>query len=280
MGRRETETACKPGLGDKINHFWRYRIVAMIAMSCGFAVADRAEDDYMPQLKANTEYTESDLDVHDERCNVFDGPDGVDLTLTVEGLAEVLGAAENKQKRVLEIGPKYGFHSMWVDKELAPTEIVFCDFEQDQEIHGAWKDKIAAPNRWVYGDLCYANELLEMEKFDVVLFLGVLYHSIYPLKLLSMLNRVTKKGGKMILESTCAPEEGSVMRLRWVGNRRAKALPSVDALRVMLAWTGWSKMTRYVRYRPSSTEVLLVCEKTHEVQGDSDFCELVPPHKT
>lgn len=279
MGRRDAERGCEPTLVEKLSHYFRYRVIARLAGACGFAVDETVLDDYLPQLELSIDYSESELELHDERARVFDGPDGVDLTLTVEGLAAVLGSYDAHEKRILEVGPKYGYHSRWIDRELSPKEMVFSDFEQDSHIHDKWKGEISCSSKWLYGDLCEANKLLEMEQFDMVLFLGVLYHSIYPLKMLSMLNRATKMGGRMLLETTCTRQPGSVMRLRWVGNGRAKALPSVDALRVMLAWTGWSKMTRFVRYRPLSTEVLFMCEKTHEVPENSDFCELVPPHK-
>ena len=60
-----------------------------------------------------------------------------------------------------------------------------------------------------------ARGLLELEPFDLVFFLGVLYHSIHHLELLAMLNRVTKPGGTMLFETTVDPRPDAVLRLRW-----------------------------------------------------------------
>ena len=57
-------------------------------------------------------------------------------------------------------------------------------------------------------------------------------------------------------------------------------MPTVSALRLMLAWTGWRRVTRYADYRPGSTELLLECVKTDEIAGDeTDFSELVVPQR-
>ena len=107
----------------------------------------------------------------------------------------------------------------------------------------SWVGKLRSPHRFVYGDLRAAEELLELEPFDLVFFLGVLYHSAHHLDLLSMLNRVTRLGGSMLLESTVDDRSDAIVRLNWQASTgKAKAVPTVAAMRTELAWTGWRKV--------------------------------------
>jgi len=225
-----------------------------------------------------TEYTEDARPVRDKRPTT-EANDVPDLTLTEEGLEDVLAGRNFRGTRVLEVGPKYGVHSLWVDRHLAPAELVFSDFEEDRELHERWTGRLTVPHRFVYGDLRSADGLLEQPPFDLVLFLGVLYHSAFHLPLLTMLNRVTRSGGVMLLETTVDGRPDASVRLRWAENGKAKAVPTVDALRVMLAWTGWRRVTRFADYRPGSTEAVFLCEKTDELAADKDVAAVVRPHR-
>ena len=132
----------------------------------------------------------------------------------------------------------------------------------------------------MYGDLRTATELLELEPFDLVLFLGVLYHTAHHLDLLTMLNRVTRPGGTMLLESTVDDRQDAILRLNWQSTTgKAKAVPTIAALRTELAWTGWRKVTRYTDYRPDSTEALFSCEKTDELMPTTGLAPAVTPHR-
>jgi len=237
----------------------------------------RPPDDYRWELNRTTTYVEDDRPVRDRRATT--NFDGRDLTLTVEGLEDVLSNAE-RGLRVLEVGPKYGFHSRWLDHGLAPSELVFCDFESNREIHDEWEGELASPHRFVYGDLASADELLALEPFDLVLFLGVLYHSIHHVHLLSRLNRVMRPGGTMLLETTIDPRSDASVRLRWqVRSGKAKGIPTLDAVRLLLAWTGFRAVTRFTEYRPGSSEILMLCEKTDELTSDLELSSVVKPHR-
>jgi hypothetical protein len=160
--------------------------------------------DYREQLNLHTTYLEDARRVRDKRPSTVDETD-FDLTLTVEGLEDVIGGRDWSGKRVLVFGPKHGTLALWIDAKLRPSELVFSDFEADRHLHEQWEDRLQSPHRWVYGDLRSAAELRELEPFDVVFFLGVLYHSAFHLPLLGMLNRVTRLGGEMLLETTIDP---------------------------------------------------------------------------
>jgi len=235
--------------------------------------------DYREQLDLHTTFREDPRRVRDKRASTVDAHD-VDLTLTTEGLADVLADREWSGKRLLEIGPKYGAHALWVDDALKPAELVFVDFAADRGLHERWEHELRSPHRWVFGDLRAADELLTLEPFDAVLFLGVLYHSAFHLPLLGMLNRATKRGGEMLLETTIDPRPDSAVRIRWqAGTGKAKAVPTLDALRIELAWTGWRDVTQFIDYRPDSDEVLMLCRKTDELRAGAEVVDLVAPQR-
>lgn len=251
--------------------------VQKLASAVGLVAYEPNFHSYKKQLEETSEYTVSDRAIRDHRESLF--IDKKDVTLTAEGFEDVIAGGDFSGKRVLEVGPKYGVHATWIDANLKPSELVFCDFASDSALHSPWEPGIRCPHRWVYDDLRNATELLAMETFDLVLFMGVLYHSIFHIELLSMLNRVTRMGGKMVLQTTCDPRPDSHVQMRWVGTRRAKAIPTIDALRLMLTWTGWRKVCRFRDYRPHSNECVFMCEKTDDVRPDDVLSAVVPHHK-
>jgi SAM-dependent methyltransferase len=235
--------------------------------------------DYREQLDANTTLTVDARPIRDKRASTVSAED-VDLTLTLEGLADVAAGRDWTGRRMLEVGPKYGIHTRWLDEHLRPAFLAFSDFEEDRRLHEPWERDLSAPHAWVYGDLRHADELAQHGPFDLVFFLGVLYHSAFHLELLRMLNRLTRPGGEMLLETTTDPRPDSALRVRWQrGTGKAKLVPTFDALRIELAWTGWRDVTVFSDYRPDSDEVLLLCRKTDELADGADVAEVVRPQR-
>jgi SAM-dependent methyltransferase len=235
--------------------------------------------DYREQLDLHTTFEIDARVVRDKRPSTVDDSN-VDLTLSVDGLADVAAGRHWAGARILEVGPKHGTHALWIDAQLRPAELVFSDFAADRHLHGQWEPRLTAPHRWVYGDLRLARELLELEPFDVIFFLGVLYHSAFHLPLLGMLNRVTRLGGEMLLETTIDPRPDAAVRIRWQPRTgKAKSVPTLDALRIELAWTGWRDVTQFTDYRPASSEVLVLCRKTDDLREDADLVDLVAPQR-
>jgi len=232
----------------------------------------------LPRLDELTEYVEDPRLVSDDRATTAT-EDLPDLTLLPDALGEVLDVDRFRGLRILEVGPKYGVHARWIDANLEPSELVFSDFAADEHLHAKWVGDLRSPHRFVYGDLREARELLELEPFDLVFFLGVLYHSIHHLPLLGMLNRVTKLGGTMLFETTVDSRPDAVVRLRWPENGKAKGVPSIQAVRLELAWTGWRKVRRFTGYRPGTSEALFLCENTDELREGADLADIVTPHR-
>lgn len=235
--------------------------------------------DYREQLERNTTLVRDDRPIRDKRDSTVSSDD-VDLTLTLEGLADVAAGREWTGLRLLEVGPKYGIHTRWIDEHLRPSFLAFSDFEEDRHLHERWEPELRAPHAWVFGDLRRADGLLEHGPFDLVFFLGVLYHSAFHLELLRQLNRVTRPGGELLLETTTDPRPDSALRVRWQpGTGKAKMVPTFDALRIELAWTGWRDVTVFTDYRPASNEVLLLCRKTDELAEGADVADVVRPQR-
>ena len=235
--------------------------------------------DYREQLDENTTLALDARPIRDKRPSTVSAED-IDLTLTVEGLEDVAAGRDWAGRRMLEVGPKYGIHTRWVDEHLKPVFLAFSDFEEDRGLHEKWEGELAAPHAWVFGDLRHAEELRQHGPFDLVFFLGVLYHSAFHLELLGMLNRLTRVGGEMLLETTTDPRPDSAVRVRWQrGTGKAKMVPTFDALRIELAWTGWRDVTVFTDYRPDSDEVLLLCRKTDELADDADVAGVVRPQR-
>ena len=111
------------------------------------------------RLERLTEYAEDPRPIPDKRPTTATA-DVPDLTIVPEALASVLDLERFHGTRVLEVGPKYGVHSLWLDRELAPSELVFSDFAADGHRHEKWVGDLRSPHRFVYGDLREARELL------------------------------------------------------------------------------------------------------------------------
>ena len=249
-----------------------------VAVRLGLQVYEPSPEN-ISRLEELTEYVEDPRHVSDMRPTTAT-ENLPDLTLLPEGLAEVLDVSRFRGARVLEVGPKYGVHSLWIDRELEPAELVFCDFASDRHLHEKWVGDLRSSHRFVYGDLRDARELLELEPFDLVFFLGVLYHSIHHIPMLAMLNRVTRASGTMLFETTVDARPDAVLRLRWPPETgKAKAIPSVQAVRLELAWTGWRRVRRFMSYRPGTSEALFLCEKTDELGEGADVADVVAPHR-
>ena len=235
-------------------------------------------DDYGRLLASETTYVEDGRPVRDKRPTTASG-EHADLTISVDGLEDVLAGVDLSGGRILEVGPKYGVHARWIDERLQPSELVFSDFAADRHLHDAWVGELEHPHRFVYGDLRTADELLEGDPFDHVFFLGVLYHTVNHLDLLRRLNRATRLGGTMLLETTIDPRSDASVRLRWSENGKAKGVPSLDALRLLLAWTGWRDVRRFTDYRPGSSEVIALARKTDELEDATELAGVVRAHR-
>lgn len=183
---------------------------------------------YDPRVGMSYRLDEAAEEVLDDRSIADRRPsttweDVPDLTLVPKAPPGVIDVERFRGARVLEVGPKYGVHSLWIDLTLEPSELVFSDFAADSELHDRW-------------------------------------------------------GGSMLLESTVDSRSDAIVRLNWHAST-GKAVPTVAAMRTELAWTRWRKVRRFTDYRPESSAVLLLCEKTDELAKTTGLAPVVTAHR-
>lgn len=165
--------------------------------------------------------------------------------------------------RVLEIGPKNGFHSRWIDRTLEPSRLVMVELPQKRVYADAWRHELRCPHEFVFESVFASERLAAMEPFDLVFCTGVLYHTVEHFKLLHLMRRYTKPDGVMIFQSSVDLEHSEpVILLKWTDPAQtgSYAHPSKSALFMMLEMTGWGEVRHFVDYRPGANAVLLTCE--------------------
>lgn len=207
-------------------------------------------------------------------------------TILDETLNDIIEVEKFRGRRVLEIGPKWGHNSLWVDRNLQPSEFVLIDLPKTKDglfLHGvpfqqeSWLSQLRSPRRIIYDNLITCKVLLELEPFDLILCVGVLYHNIEQLKILNVLRRLMANGGILVLQTSIyLGSEEAVVHYAWYpGTTAGVAFPTKYALLKMLAMTGWTNVKHYVHYKPASNSVLIICEKAEDlVENLKDGCPI------
>lgn len=166
-------------------------------------------------------------------------------------------------RRALEIGPKNGFHSRWIDRSLDPSMLVMVELPQKRVYADEWRNQLRCRHEFVFESVFASERLAAMEPFDLVFCTGVLYHTVEHFKLLHLLRRFTRPGGMMVFQSSVDLEHDEpVILLKWSDPAQtgSYAHPSRSALFMMLEMTGWGEVRHFVDYRPGANAVLLTCE--------------------
>ena len=162
--------------------------------------------------------------------------------------------------RVLEVGPKHGHHSKWIDKYLQPSLLCFAELPSKKSNNEHWASTLQSPHRFIYSDMLKKSELHDQEPFDLVLFLGVLYHSVELVKLLNVLWRLTRPGGTLLVESNVDQRAEALTVHRYaVGQIANYSKPTRKAIALMLGMTGWDNIELFSGHR--SGRVLLSCTR-------------------
>lgn len=122
-------------------------------------------------------------------------------------LIEPCIGADLQGTRVLDVGCNAGFYSFELARRGADVRAIDIDPHYLRQAHWAaerfgLQDRIQFQRASVY-DLAYGTE-----RFDIVLFLGVLYHLRHPLLALDILRKVTLQ--QMVLQTMTMPGEGVI----------------------------------------------------------------------
>lgn len=101
--------------------------------------------------------------------------------------------------RVLDIGASDGFYSFEAERRGAEvTAVDSCP--SDQTGFDVARDILGAKTRFVQENI-YDLPSLSLGRFDIIFFMGVIYHLPDPYLALEIVRSLTKSGGKVFLES-------------------------------------------------------------------------------
>ncbi|HKF82074.1 MAG TPA: TIGR04290 family methyltransferase [Solirubrobacterales bacterium] len=104
--------------------------------------------------------------------------------------------------RALDIGCNAGFYSFQLAARGA--EVLALDLDEHYLRQGRWAARLLDPEGRVEFRQGSVYDLVEIEgRFDVVLFMGVLYHLRYPLLALDVV--AERVGGKLVLQTLTMP---------------------------------------------------------------------------
>jgi tRNA (mo5U34)-methyltransferase len=146
------------------------------------------------------------LHLPDGRQTAADHPLGDFPTFKWEQIAGRL-PADLSGARALDVGCNAGFYSF----ELAArgAEVLALDLDEHYLRQGRWAAEQLDPEGRVEFRQGSVYDLVEVEEsFDVVLFLGVLYHLRYPLLALDVV--AERVGGRLVLQTLTIPGEKPV----------------------------------------------------------------------
>jgi SAM-dependent methyltransferase len=129
-------------------------------------------------------------------------PDGRVTPGTWVGLFDEYGLSQIdfKNKRVLDIGCLDGQYSFYAERQGA-SEVVSIDVNEGQYGFLYAHKQLNSKSKYIFPASVYDVDFLGLGQFDIVLFLGVLYHLVHPILAIEKINKVLKPGGVMILES-------------------------------------------------------------------------------
>jgi len=123
-------------------------------------------------------------------------------TILPRTLDEIINKDRFIGSRILEIGPKRGVHSRWIDLNLKPAKLVMIELPQKETYCKEWLAELTHPNEIIYESLFSSKRLMNMEQFDLIFCTGVLYHTVEHFKLLNILRRLLKDDGLMLFQSS------------------------------------------------------------------------------
>ena len=189
-------------------------------------------------------------------------------TILEKTLDEIIDKERFVSSRVLEIGPKFGITSLWIDSKLKPSKFVMLELPQKSNKLKKWVSELKCPHEIIYESIFSSKKLMKKDKFDLIFCTGVLYHTVEHFKILNILRRLIKNDGIMVFQSSIARSYAEdVILLNWTGpdQKGSYAFPSNYDLITMLTMTCWSHIKIYADYRSKSNTMLLTCQKSKDV---------------
>lgn len=162
--------------------------------------------------------------------------------------------ADLSDRYVLDVGCGSGYHMWRMLGEKAkmvvgadPTQLFLIQFQ-------AIKHFLPDPN--IHLLPIGVEQLPELNAFDTVFSMGVLYHRRSPIDFLYQLKNQLRKGGELVLETLVVEGDDTTVLMageRYAQMRNVWYLPSTDALKVWMARVGF-KNIRVVDVDQTSVE--------------------------
>lgn len=120
---------------------------------------------------------------------------------TAQVLKEI-GLPENlAKKEVLDLGARDGFFSFECERRGAKRVVALDYVPSSMTGFDLCKSVLGSRAEWLNANVYQINRYFPSPSFDLVLFLGVIYHLRHPLLALDRIHDVLKPGGEVIIES-------------------------------------------------------------------------------
>jgi hypothetical protein len=144
-------------------------------------------------------------------------------------------------KHVLEIGPKHGLHTRFICQKN-PASVTCVELECKRTLVNKWSKNLQVEFR--FGD--FLNLDFD-QKYDLILFAGVIYHNIEQIRMLRKLRTLASDNCALIFESSCIRDkkliDENVIQIFWPDQFRktptVRFMPSKRAAISMLEMAGW-----------------------------------------
>jgi tRNA (mo5U34)-methyltransferase len=163
--------------------------------------------------------------------------------------------ADCRGLRVLDIGCRDGFFAFEMEKRGA--EVVGIDYAEPDITGFSTAAKVLASRVTYVVENVYNLTPEKLGRFDIVFFLGVVYHLRNPMLALDRIRTVTRPGGLLYVESLLAPDAGvneSKVALwqflpkdSFVGDATSKWAPNIEGLKMAVEESEFEALGEAVR---------------------------------
>jgi tRNA (mo5U34)-methyltransferase len=187
-------------------------------------------------------------------------------------ILRAFGDIDFRGKKVLDIGCWDGLWSFEAEKrgaaEVYATDLTRHRVQREQPTFQLAHELLGSKARYVPDLGVYDIRRLGVSDFDIVLFLGVIYHLKHPLLALSRLRQVMSDGAIIVVESETLPTEENVAQFYYrEPYKQDHSNWWIPSLRVLREWVECSYFRLKREYTPGvgpGTRHLLVANAVRD----------------
>lgn len=206
--------------------------------------------------------------------------DNLDTTINVSQLESKLlflkKLIQNQpSKHFLEIGPKSGSHSLFIDRFFNPTHLTLLERPGGgrEERVKKWIGNIQCETSEVYSDLLTAHQLKD-DRYDVIFCLGVVYHNVEYFKTFKFFWDLLNPSSYLVLGTVLSYDKRPTIFINYErGQLYDLTRPSRSAMETIGAMTGFSTLKSYDLPMPNQRGLFIFqkIEKPPIPSGGCDF---------